>query len=64
MSKLVKIQYDMSCYNLHDSQTCLNLFRINTQFLKMSRLEMKTWQNTLKFEQMAQEKAKGHQAKK
>ena len=30
MSKLVQIQYDMSCYNLHDSQTCLNLFRINS----------------------------------
>ena len=26
MSKLVHNQYDMNCY---DSQTCLNLFRIN-----------------------------------
>ena len=34
------------------------------QFLNMSRLEIKTWRNTLKFEQMAHEKAKGQQAKK
>ena len=67
MSELVQNQYDM---NRYDSQTCLNLFRINTiwidiilkrvqtcsesiwykliQFLNMSRLEIKTWQNTLK----------------
>ena len=30
----------------------------------MSRLEIKTWRNTLKFEQMADEKAKGQQAEK
>ena len=29
MSKLVQIQYDIYCYNSYDSQTCLNLFRIN-----------------------------------
>ena len=29
MSKLVQNQYDMICYDARDSQTCLNLFRIN-----------------------------------
>ena len=29
MSKLVQIQYDTNCYNSYDSQTCLNMFRIN-----------------------------------
>ena len=37
---------------------CLNLFRINMiridTILNMSRLEIKTWRNTLKFEQIAQ----------
>ena len=27
MSKLVKIQYDMNCYDSYDSQTCLNMFK-------------------------------------
>ena len=30
----------------------------------MSGLEIKTWRNNLKFEQMAHEKAKGQQAEK
>ena len=30
----------------------------------MSKLEIKTWRNNLKFEQMAHEKAKGQQAEK
>ena len=29
MSKLVQIQYDTNCDDSYDSQTCLNLFRIN-----------------------------------
>ena len=37
----VQIQYDTNCYNSYDFN---------------SRLEMKTWRNTLKFEQMAQRK--------
>ena len=27
MSKLVQIQYDMNCYDLYDSQTCLNILK-------------------------------------
>ena len=45
MSKLVQNQYDMNCY---DSQTCLNLFRINIWyellwFSNMSKLVQKQY---------------------
>ena len=80
LSILVQIQYDTNCYNLCNSQTCMNMLKhVQTcsdsiwyellrfigflnlsktcsdsiwheliQFLNMSRLEMKTWWNTLK----------------
>ena len=58
MSKFVQIQYDTNCYDYYDSQTCLYLFRKRRyeliQFLNMSGLEIKTWWNTLRFEQMAE----------
>ena len=49
MSKLVQIQYDMNCYDSCVSQTCSgSTWYELIQFLNMSRLEMKTWWNTLK----------------
>ena len=33
MSKLVQIQYETKCYDSYDSQTCLNLFRINMTWI-------------------------------
>ena len=45
MSELVQNQYDMNCY---DSQTCLNLFRINMIWIDTIIKYVKTWQNTLK----------------
>ena len=68
MSKLVQIQYDTNCYDSYDSQTCQtcseHIWYELIQLLNMSRLEIKTWRNTQKFEQMAHKKAKGQQAEK
>ena len=50
MSKLVQIQHDMNCYNSYDSQTCLNLFRINMIRIDMILKHVKTWnQNMMKY---------------
>ena len=50
MSKLVQIQYDMNCYNSYDSQTCLNLFRINMIRIDTILKHVKTWnQNMMKY---------------
>ena len=40
---------------VYDSQTCVNLLQF-IWFLNMHGLEVKTWQNTLKFEQTAERK--------
>jgi hypothetical protein len=48
MSKFVQIQYDTNCYDSYDSQTCWDLF-LDTWWNPRIK-----WQNTLKFEQMAQ----------
>ena len=57
ISKLVQIQYDMNCkwivtihMILKHLYTCSESMRYKLiQFLNMSRLEKKTWRNTLKF---------------
>ena len=55
MSSLVQNQYDM---NYYDSQACLNLFRTN--MINVSRLEMKTWRNTLKLSKWHKESLHWH----